>query len=281
MVREDQDKTLSISKKCQILGISRSTLYYQSKPWFSAEDLIIMKEMDEIYTKYPFFGHRRMRDELYDRNIKIGKDRVLKYQKYLGLEPIYPKKRTSIPNSKHTIFPYLLRELKISSPDQVWAADITYVRLGKGFCYLMVIIDWFSRYVLSWSLSNSLHRAFCIDALNEALENNKRPKIFKTDQGSQFTSEDFTGILKEQNIQISMDSKGAWIDNVIVERFFRSIKYENVYILSYENMEAAFAGISDYMKFYNKYRRHTSLKKRRPYEVYHQDLKGNSYGRLN
>ena len=262
---------LTVDRQCDLVALSRSSFYYEAKPPLDGTDLQILHRMDEIYTKWPFYGYRRICDELVAEDYCIGKDRVLKYMKILGLEAIYPKKKTTIRDQSHKIYPYLLRGLDINRPNQVWASDITYIRLVGGFCYLVVILDWYSRCVLSWRVSNSLHVEFCVSALEEALRKYGNPEIFNTDQGSQFTSEDFTKILQQQQIQISMDSKGRWADNVIVERFFRTVKYEDVFIHEYHTTPDVRDGFRQYMPFYCAQRRHSSLEKRTPWAAYTQD----------
>jgi len=235
---------------------------------YSEEDIRILHRMDEIYTKWPFYGYRRQYLKLIEEQFSIGKERVRKYMRVLDLEAFYPKKKTSIANKLHKVYPYLLRNLKITRPNQVWAADITYIRLEGGFCYLIAIIDWFSRYILSWQLSNSLDLTFCQTALEEALKNYPYPEIFNTDQGSQFTSQEFTKILMGNGIKISMDGRGRWSDNVIIERFFRSLKQENIYLYPYRTVRDVRVGCGDYMKFYNYERPHSSLDNKPPALVY-------------
>ena len=235
---ERENDELSITEQCDILGLNKSTLYYHVKPEYSEEDLIILNRMDEIFTKYPFMGYRRIYCNLLEEGYSIGRDRVLKYMGILGLEAIYPKKQStlSIPNREHKIYPYLLRDIEINRPNQVWSIDITYIKIVKGFVYLVAIIDWFSRYLLSYSVSNSLDVHFCKETLNDALSKYNKPCVLNSDQGSQFTSKDFINILLKNDIAISMDSKGRAIDNIIIERFFRSIKYENIYINEYNSV---------------------------------------------
>ena len=263
-----QEKDLSISTQCEILGIPRQTYYYVPRPAYTEEDIKILHKMDKIYTKWPFYGYRRQYLELIKEHFSIGKERVRKYMRILNLETFYPKKKTTITNKMHKVFPYLLRNLKINRPNQVWAADITYIRLEGGFCYLIVLIDWFSRYALSWELSNSLDIGFCQIALENALRRYPAPEIFNTDQGSQFTSQEFTKILIDAGIKISMDGKRRWIDNVIIERFFRSLKQENIYLYPYETVSDVRAGCDNYMKFYNIERPHSSLYNKKPKKIY-------------
>ena len=230
-----------------------------------------MDLIDEIYTARPYYGNRRIRAELnYTHQISIGRNRTRTLMKLLGLQAIYPKKANlSKPNPAHRIYPYLLRDLKIIRPNQVWSTDITYVRLAEGWAYLTAIIDWFSRYVISWQLSNSLEIEFCLDCLNEALDASKhQPEIFNSDQGGHFTSKQFTGILQNNNIKISMDGRGRCLDNIFVERLWRSVKQENIYLNSYQDVRETNTGLSKYFPFYNHERRHQSLNYQTPAEVY-------------
>lgn len=265
---EQEYSDLSVVKQCEILGLARSSLYYQASQ-YTPEEIGILNAMDEIFTECPFYGHRKVYHELKRRGHQAGRDRILRYMHALGMEPFYPKtKRTTIPNKEHKIYPYLLRDLDIIRPNQVWATDITYIRLKGGFCYLVIIMDWHSRMVLAWRLSNSLGAAFCLEAIDEALADYPVCDIFNSDQGSQFTSEDFTGRLLEKNVLISMDSKGRALDNIIPERFFRSLKYEDVYLHNYSFMQEAKEGIGRYISFYNAKRIHESLDYRTPLEIY-------------
>jgi putative transposase len=263
---------IPVQRQCEIVDLSRSSFYYEAKPPLDSVDLKILHRMDAIYTAHPFYGYRSIRDELVGEGFPIGNDQVLKYMKILGLEAIYPKKKTTIADKTHKVYPYLLKGVAIKRSNQVWASDITYIRLAGGFCYLVVIMDWHSRCVLSWRVSNSLHVEFCVSALQEALRKYGKPEIFNTDQGSQFTSEEFTKILKEQRIQISMDSKGRWADNVIVERFFRTVKYQDIFIKDYKTIQDVREGLQEYLQFYNERRRHTSVQKRTPRVAYEQDF---------
>jgi len=228
----------------------------------------MMHRIDEIMTKWATHGYRSVRDELVGEGYQIGKDRVLKYMRIMGLRAIYPQRETTIRKQQHKVYPYLLKGLDIERPNQVWASDITYIRMVGGFCYLVVVMDWYSRCVLSWRISNSLHDEFCISALEEALRKYGKPEIFNTDQGSQYTGKGFTGVLKEHGIQISMDGKGRWADNVIVERFFRTVKYNDIFIRDYKEIADVRAGMHRFMPAYNKERRHTSLEKRTPWMAY-------------
>ncbi len=259
---------ISLKRQCDLLGLPRSSLYYQPKT--DSADIAIMKALDELYTSYPFYGHRRLRFALSDDyGITIGRKRTLSLMATMGLCPIYPRKRlnTSVPDKQHKTYPYLLKNLKITSPNQVWGTDITYIRLKQGFAYLAVILDWFSRYVISWQLSGTLQNDFCIQALRIALEENL-PEIHNSDQGAQFTSNDYLSILEERPIRISMDGRGRFVDNIFTERLWRTIKYENVYLNDYENLNQAKQGLTDYLQFYNQKRRHQALNYSTPAQIY-------------
>lgn len=262
---------MSIREQSEILSLNRSSLYYQAKPEFDEQDLRILHRMDKIFTDCPFYGHRRVWQDLLQEKYEIGRDRVLRYMHVLGLEPFYPKKKTSIPDKEHKIYPYLLRDLEITRPNQVWSADITYLRLEHGFCYFVAVIDWYSRYILSYRFSNTLDSDFCIAALTEALQGYPAPEIFNTDQGCQFTSEKFTNILLDHGIKISMDSTGRALDNVIIERFFRTLKYEHVYLQESQTMLELKESVADYLKFYNYRRKHSTHDYQTPYDVYYQE----------
>lgn len=255
----DRKHKLSLVKQCETLDISRSCVYYQKKPE-SGENTGLMRLIDEIHLEWPCLGIRRITDELVDRGYPVNHKRVWRLMRIMGIEAVYPKPNLSKANPKHKIYPYLLRGIEIDRPNQVWASDITYIPMNKGFAYLTVIMDLFSRRILAWRLSNSLDSSFCVDALEEALYLNGRPEIFNTDQGSQYTSEAFTSVLIENDIRISMDGKGAWRDNVFVERLWRSVKYEEVYLNAYESMREAKTGIGNWVDFYNSRRKHQNLK---------------------
>lgn len=261
-----EDGKISIRRQSELLSLNRSTLYYQPVP-VTEYDLRLMNRTDELFTRYPFFGSRRLVEYLNLEGYDVGRERVRSVMRDLGLEAIYPKKNTSLRNQAHRIYPYLLRDIDIVRRNQVWSADITYIRLNHGFVYLAAIIDWHSRYVLSWRLSNTLDSDFCVEALEEALRNGL-PEIFNTDQGSQFTSEAFTGLLLKNGIQISMDGKGRALDNVFVERLWRTVKYEDIYLNSYGSIPEAKSGLEAYFGFYNNDRLHQALKYRTPAEVY-------------
>ena len=245
----------------------RSTAYYEPTP-VSADDLALMRLIDEIHLEYPFYGSRRLRDELEGHGHWVNRKRVQRLMRLMGLQALYPRQRTSQPGKGHKIYPYLLRGVAIDRPNQAWATDITYIPMAKGFMYLVAIVDWYSRRVLSWRVSNTQDTAFCIEALEEALERYGAPQIFNTDQGAQFTSEAFTDVLKDHGIEISMDGKGRWVDNVFVERLWRSVKHEDVYLRSYETPAALRAGLARYFEFYNTRRRHSALDRCTPDAVY-------------
>ena len=251
-----------------MLGISRSTLYYK-RAEVSDYDLEIMKLIDMQYTRYPFYGTRRMVWWLGTQGHKVNRKYIRRLMRKMGLEGMAPKPNTSKPKKEHKKYPYLLSGLKIDRPNQVWSTDITYIPMAKGFVYLVAIIDWYSRYVLSWRISNTLDSDFCVDALNDARRAYGQPEIFNTDQGSQFTSDKFINALKEnEDIRISMDGKGRWVDNVFVERLWRSLKWEEVYPKCYDTVFEAKAGISTWMNFYNQERPHQSLGNNNPKKVY-------------
>jgi putative transposase len=260
------DTVLSINQQCALLGLARSSYYYEHQPE-SAYNLGLMRLLDKQYMRRPFYGSRRMKDWLRMQGHRVCRDRVRRLMRLMGIEAIYPKPRLSIKEKEHRIYPYLLRDLTIDHADQVWAADITYIRLRRGFAYLVAIMDWYSRYVVSWELSLTLETDFCVSALNYALTG-RAPEIFNTDQGSQFTSEVFTDRLKEAGIQISMDGRGRTFDNIMIERLWRSVKYEEVYLKDYEDFIDARKGLSAYFLFYNNERPHQSLGSRPPVEVY-------------
>jgi putative transposase len=263
----DRGHPLSLARQSEILQLSRSSLYYEAMP-ISARDLELMRLIDEIHLKYPFMGSRSIRDQLQGMGYEIGRGHVRTLMKKMGIEAIYQKPRLSKPHPEHKIYPYLLRGLEVSRGNQVWSADITYLPMARGFCYLVAIIDWASRKVLSWRLSNTMDASFCCDALEEAIVRFGVPEIFNTDQGSQFTAEDFIDMLSARGIRISMDGRGRWIDNIFIERLWRSVKYEEVYLKAYDSISEARQGLKTYFDFYNRLRRHQSLDRRTPDEVY-------------
>jgi putative transposase len=230
-----------------------------------------MSIIDTIYTKYPFYGNRRIKHELNRTyGIAIGRKHVRTLMQKMCIQAIFPTKKTSISNKEHAIYPYLLKGVNIKGPNHVWSTDITYIRLEKGFAYLVAIIDWFSRYVINWKLSNTLEIDFCLECLNETMHKKEKPEIFNSDQGSQFTSTQFTDILKDNDIQISMDGRGRCLDNIFVERLWRSVKQENLYLHNYTNITEARKGLTKYFQFYNTERRHQSLEYKTPKEVHFQ-----------
>lgn len=263
----DRNHRLPITRQCNLLELNRSSAYYKPAGE-SEENLAVMRALDELYIERPTRGSRTMKDALEDKGIFAGRHRIRRLMRLMGLIAIYPKKRTSIPGKGHKIYPYLLRKLKVIRPRQVYASDISYIPMAKGFVYLVAIIDWYSRKVLSHRISNTLDSDFCVEALEEAIAVYGAPEIFNTDQGSQFTSEDFTDVLKDHNIDISMDGKGRWIDNVFVERLWRSLKYEEVYLKAYESVAEARQSIATYMRYFNSERRHSSLGRKTPDHVF-------------
>ena len=264
---ERQGCKVSIRRQCELLGITRSVLYY-TRRGPSGWDLAVMRLIDEQYTRTPFYGVERMTAWLGRTGIVVGHNRVRRLMRLMGLEAIYPKPRLSRPGDDGSRkYPYLLRGLKIEHPNQVWAADITYVRLWQGFVYLVAIMDWHSRYVLSWELSTTLDVQFCLEALREALAMAK-PEVFNTDQGSQFTSGAFTAVLEDVGVAVSMDGKGRVFDNIFVERLWRTVKYEEIYLKDYQDVDEARCGIGAYFRFYNRCRVHQALGYRTPAEVY-------------
>ncbi len=263
---------LPITRQCKILSISRSSAYYQCKEPGN-EELKLMRYLDELHLRYPFYGTRRLRDALLDEyDLVVNRKHVRRLMHLMDIHAIYPgKKGTSKPNKAHRIYPYLLRDVEINRSNHVWCTDITYLPMAKGFAYLVAIMDWHSRKVLSWRLSNVMDTDFCIEALKEAIGKYGAPEIFNTDQGSQFTSNAFTGVLKQHEVRISMDGKGRWIDNVFIERLWRSVKYEEVYLHAYESLSEARKNLKKYFVFYNSKRKHQTLKAK-PDEVYYSDL---------
>jgi putative transposase len=264
----EPDHQISIKRQCELVGLSRSSLYYQAGP-DNPEDLRVMRLLDEQYTKTPFYGVERMTG--WFREVKkeiVNPKRIRRLMRVMGLEAIYPKKNLSKPFWKHKKYPYLLRGLKIVRPNQVWGIDITYIRLRNGFVYLVAIIDWFSRYVLSWAISVTLEVSFCLEALEDALRKGK-PEIMNSDQGVQFTCDDFINKLKDSGVQISMDGRGRALDNVFTERLWRSVKYEDVYLKDYDVPSTAFRELGSYFNFYNNDRIHQSLDYKTPAMVHY------------
>lgn len=249
---------MSIVKKCDLLSIPRSSYYYCCERDIAVSDELLMQAIDRIYTEEPTFGSRRMQDELRNLGYEVGRDRVRRLMRQMGIEPIYPKPRLSMPGKGHKVYPYLLRGLDITHSNQVWCTDITYIPQGAGHVYLTAVMDWSSRYVINWKLSNSLDEAFCVECVQESLSWAGTPEIFNTDQGSQFTGKAFTEVLKAKGIRISMDGRGRALDNVMIERFWRTIKYDDIYIRGYETMDELRRGIAAFLKKYNR-RKHQSL----------------------
>ena len=259
---------ISINRQCELLNVSKGALYYEPVG-IDPYNLELMDILDRQFTETPFYGSRRLTAYLNRQGYQVNRKRVQRLMRCMGLDAIYPKPNLSRKNRDHEIFPYLLKGVTIQKPNFVWSSDITYIRVGRGFVYLTAIIDWFSRYVLSWRLSNTLEPGFCVDALNEALSYS-RPDIFNTDQGSQYTSSQFLTPLKDNDIKISMDSKGRALDNIFVERLWRSVKYEEVYIKEYTTARDAYTSLKKYFIFYNNDRLHQSLNYLTPAEVYYQ-----------
>jgi putative transposase len=267
----DRNHDLPVSRQARELGISRGSVYYLPRPT-SSDDLALMRRIDEMHLEYPFAGARMLRDLLAGEGIRVGRLHVSTLMKRMGIEAIYRKPNTSKPAPGHKVYPYLLRRQPVTRPNQVWAMDITYIPMARGFVYLAAVVDWFSRRVLTWRLSISMDVGFCIEAVEEALSRYGSPEIFNTDQGSQFTSMAFTGLLRENGIAISMDGRGSWRDNVFVERLWRSIKYEEVYLHAYDTVSDARASIGRYLAFYNGRRPHSSLDRKTPDTAYFNAL---------
>jgi putative transposase len=268
----DRTHVLSLAKQAKVLGISRGSLYYEPQP-VSEQDLALMRRMDELHLEYPFAGSRMLQGFLNREGFELGRLHVRSLMRRMGIEAIYRRPNTSKPGQGHKIYPYLLRNLVVDRPNQVWAMDITYIPMARGFVYLAAVVDWFSRKILSWRLSITLETDFCIEAIEEAIHRYGRPEIFNTDQGSQFTSIAFTDLLIKHDIRISMDGKGSWRDNVFVERLWRTIKYEEVYLRAYVNVPEARASLGRYIDgFYNSKRPHSSLDRKTPDEAYFQAL---------
>jgi putative transposase len=267
----DREHDLPIAKQAQVLNISRGSAYYLPRP-VSVADLTIMRRIDELHLELPFAGSRMLRGLLAAEGCKIGRRHVKTLMKRMGIEALYRRPRTTKPEPGHKIYPYLLRGMAVTRPNQVWAMDITYIPMARGFVYLAVVLDWFSRRVLSWRLSITMEAAFCVETLQDALARHGKPDIVNTDQGSQFTGAAFTGVLANNDIAISMDGKGAWRDNVFVERLWRSVKYEEIYLKAYDNVSEARASIGRYLDFYNSRRPHSSLDDATPDRAYFNQL---------
>jgi putative transposase len=265
------DKSLSVRRQCALLGVARSGVYRPRKP-ANDNDLALMRRIDELFTAWPFLGSRRMAEMLKAEGLSVNRKRVQRLMRKMGIAALGPKPNTSKPAPGHKIFPYLLRNLKIERPNHVWACDITYLPIGRGFLYLVAIIDWASRAVLAWRISNTMDVSFCLAALEDALARHGKPEIFNTDQGSQFTSSAFTGALTAAGIKVSMDGRGRWMDNVFIERVWRSLKHEDVYLKGYADGHDAKVGIAAWMEFYNDMRLHQALGYRTPMAVWRQGM---------
>ena len=263
----DREHELPITRQAEALNISRGSVYYLPRPVPDA-DLAIMQRLDRLHLEFPFAGSRMLRGLLAADGCKIGRRHVKTLMRRMGIEALYRRPRTTKPEQGHKIYPYLLRGMEITRPNQVWAMDITYIPMARGFVYLAVVLDWFSRRVLSWRVSITMEAAFCVETLQDALARHGKPDVFNTDQGSQFTGTPFTGVLGRHGITISMDGKGAWRDNVFVERLWRTVKYEEVYLRAYDSVPEARASIAEYLAFYNRGRPHSSLDERTPDEAY-------------
>lgn len=265
MIERNHD--LAVTQQCKLLDLARSTAYYKTMP-LTGEELYLMQKIGKLHSEHPFMGQRMIRDTLNNDGIFIGRQRVRTLMNKMGIRAHYKQPRTTQVNPEHKIYPYLLRNLDIDRVNQVWATDITYIPMKHGFIYLVAVLDWYSRRVLSWRLSNTLHEGFCVEVLNEAISKYRVPEIFNTDQGSQFTGNTFTGVLKSHNIRISMDGRGSWVDNVIVERFWRSVKYEEVYQRAYTDMCDARYHLGRYIDFYNSGRPHRAHGGKSPDSIY-------------
>jgi len=266
---EPDHPALSVRRQCELLSLSRSGLYEAQARKPSEEDVEMMNRIDQVYTQYPYYGTRRIREAMRREGIRANRKRIQRLMRQMGIEGVTPKRNTSRPAPGHQVYPYLLRGLAVDRPDQVWCADITYVRVGSGFVYLCAVMDWYSRRVLSWELSNTPDSSFCVEALRAALQYGT-PEIFNTDQGSQFTSEAFTGVLQSAGVRISMDGRGRALDNVFVERLWRSVKHEDVYLHGYETVPELYRGLIRYFRHYNEDRPHQGLGYLTPAEV-HRD----------
>jgi putative transposase len=265
---EPNDKQLSIVKQCELIHLSRASYYRVDAAVETKENLLLMRLIDEEYTRHPFMGSRKLRNYLRRQGCRINRKRVQRLMRKMGLVSVAPKPYASLGNKAHRIYPYLLKNLNVNRANQAWCTDITYVRTQHGFVYLVAIMDWYSRKVLSWELSNTMESDFCVSALERAIRLYGTPEIFNTDQGSQFTSEAFTSVLKLNKIKISMDGKGRWVDNVFIERLWRSVKYEDIYLKEYASVQKLREGLNTYFKYYNSERTHQSLENLTPDEVY-------------
>jgi putative transposase len=267
----DRTHKLPITRQAELLNVSRGSVYYLPKPMREA-DLKLMRRIDELHLEHPFAGSRMLRDLLRQDGIHVGRKHVATLMRKMGIEALYRRPNTSRRHPQHPIYPYLLRHLPVTQPNQVWAMDITYIPMARGFVYLAAVMDWYSRRVLAWRVSITMETDFCIEAVEEAMARHGKPGIFNTDQGSQFTSEAFTGLLKQHDIRISMDGQGCWRDNVFVERLWKSVKYEEVYLRAYASVSEAKAGLARYFAFYNTRRPHSSLDRLTPDQFYFNSL---------
>jgi putative transposase len=267
----DHNHPLPISRQAKAVGISRGSVYYLPRP-VSEEDMELMRRIDRLHLDYPFAGSRMLRDMLRQEGFKVGRTHVATLMKRMGIEALYRKPRTTRPKAGHKVYPYLLRNLTIDRPNQVWAMDITYIPMARGFVYLAAVVDWSTRRVLAWRISITMDVHFCLEAVEEAIQRYGTPVIMNTDQGSQFTSRAFVGLMKEHEIRISMDGKNSWRDNVFVERLWRSVKYEDIYLKAYESVSAVRTGLCKYFNFYNSRRPHSSLDGQTPDQVYYNRL---------
>ena len=268
-----REHPLPLTTQCRVLNLSRSGIYYVPM-LVSDKDRELMRLIDEIHLNHPYLGTRGIRNELWNKGHKVGRSHVRTLMRKTGIEALYRKPRLTKTHPEHTIYPYLLRGLTITEANAVWCSDITYIPMHKGFCYLVAIMDWASRKVLAWRLSNTLDTSFCTEALEEAIRNYGTPEIFNIDQGSQFTSDDFTDVLKKNNISISMDGQGRWMDNVFIERLWKSVKYEDIYLKAYSSIGEVRKGLTTWFDRYNRWRRHQGLDERTPDEVYWSTLPG-------
>ena len=275
MFIDKKDKEYSVRKQCEVLGINRAALYYEARK-LSQRDQAMIQLIDEEYTKHPFYGARRMGLFLKEKGYLVGRKHVGTLMRKMGIEAVYPKPNLSKKHPEHKTYPYLLRGLEITKPNQVWSTDITYIRMKEGFAYLVAIMDWHSRSVLSWRLSNTLEADFCVEALEEAFAKYGKPEIFNTDQGSQFTSEKFISKLVDKRVSISMDGRGRAYDNIFIERLWRTVKYEDIYLKGYGNMKETREGLKEYFEFYNEERPHQSLGNKTPGEIYRKEEKAAS-----
>jgi putative transposase len=266
IVEKEDDTGLSVRRQCELLELNRSGLYYTPEP-MDENDVRLMNVIDEEFTEKPCLGSRQMVWRLFDRGYQVGRKRVRRLMRLMGLRAVFPTRNTSQPNPENKVYPYLLRGVAITKVNQVWSMDITYIRLGKGFVYLVAVVDWYSRYVVSWRLSNTLTADFCVDCVKDALQYGK-PAILNTDQGCQFTSDEFTRVLVNNGITISMDGRGRALDNIFVERLWRTVKYEDVYLKGYQTIPEAQAGLSEYFDYYNMDRRHSSLSHKTPWSIF-------------